>query len=139
MIVLDTNVLSELMLPSPDTAVHQWLSQQTNEHVYTTAISMAEILQGIELLPAGKRRSGLLAAAHSLFTGVLSGRVLSFDEGAAQAFAPIAVERRKRGRPISLFDAQIASIAKARNAALATRDIRDFEGCGVRLINPWQT
>ena len=138
MIVLDTNVLSEAMSPTPDPSVYQWLSQQANDELYTTAISMAEIFQGIELLPAGKRRTGLLAAAQSMFTDLFSGRILSFDEGAAQAFAPIAVDRRKRGRPISLFDAQIAAIAKARDAALATRDIRDFEGCGVRLINPWQ-
>lgn len=138
MIVLDTNVLSEIMLPSPAPAVHQWLSQQANDQVYTTAISMAEIFQGIELLPIGKRRTVLLAAAHKLFSSVLPGRVLSFDETAAHAYAPIAVERRKRGRPISLFDAQIASIAKARSATLATRDIRDFDGCGVRLIDPWQ-
>jgi len=138
MIVLDTNVLSEAMSPVSNPLVKQWLSQQANDELYTTAISMAEIFQGIELLPAGKRRTGLLAAAQSIFTDLFSGRVLSFDEGAAQAFAPIAVDRRTRGRPISLFDAQIAAIAKARGAALATRDIRDFEGCGVRLINPWQ-
>jgi predicted nucleic acid-binding protein len=138
MIVLDTNVLSEAMSLSPNPSVYRWLSQQAKDEVYTTAISMAEILQGIELLPAGKRRAGLLAAAQLMFTTLLTGRVLPFDEAAAQAFAPIAVDRRKRGKPISLFDAQIASIAKARNAALATRDTRDFEGCGVRLVDPWQ-
>jgi toxin FitB len=138
MIVLDTNVLSEVMSPSPHPSVYRWLSEQAEDEAYTTAISMAEILQGIELLPVGKRRAGLLAAAHSMFTSLLAGRVLPFDESAAQAFAPIAADRRKRGKPISLFDAQIASIAKARNAALATRDIHDFEGCGVRLENPWQ-
>jgi toxin FitB len=138
MIVLDTNVLSEAMSPTSDPSVSEWLSRQTNDELYTTAIGMAEIFQGIELLPAGKRRTGLLAAAQSIFTSLFAGRVLPFDEGAAQAFAPIAVDRRKRGRPISLFDAQIAAIAKARGAALVTRDIRDFEGCGVRLINPWQ-
>jgi predicted nucleic acid-binding protein len=138
MIVLDTNVLSEAMSPTSDPSVSEWLSRQPNDELYTTAISMAEIFQGIELLPAGKRRTGLLAAAQSIFTSLFAGRVLPFEEGAAQAFAPIAVDRRKRGRPISLFDAQIAAIAKARGAALVTRDIRDFEGCGVRLINPWQ-
>ena len=138
MIVLDTNVLSEAMSPTSDPSVSEWLSRQTNDELYTTAISMAEIFQGIELLPAGKRRTGRLPAAQSIFTSLFAGRVLPFDEGAAQAFAPIAVDRRKRGRPISLFDAQIAAIAKARGAALVTRDIRDFEGCGVRLINPWQ-
>lgn len=138
MIVLDTNVLSEIMSPSPAPAVHQWLSRQANDRIYTTAISMAEIFQGIELLSVGKRRSALLAAAHKLFSSVLPGRVLSFDETAAQAYAPIAVERRKRGKPISLFDAQIAAIAKVREATVATRNVRDFENCGVRLINPWE-
>jgi predicted nucleic acid-binding protein len=138
MIVLDTNVLSEVMAASPDPPVYQWLSQQANEQLYTTAISMAEIFQGIELLPAGKRRAGLLHAAQSMFAALFPGRVLPFDADAALSFAPIAVERRKRGRPISLFDAQIASIAKAHQATLATRDTRDFEACGLTLINPWQ-
>ena len=138
MIVLDTNVLSEIMSASTHPSVYQWTSQQPNELLYTTTISMAEIFQGIELQPAGKRRTGLLSAAESMFTVLFSGRILSFDEGAARAFAPIAIDRRKRGRPISLFDAQIAAIAKARDATLATRDTRDFEGCGLTLINPWQ-
>lgn len=138
MIVLDTNILSEIMSASTHPSVYQWTSQQPNELLYTTTISMAEIFQGIELLPVGKRRTGLLSAAESMFTALFPGRILSFDEGAARAFAPIAIDRRKRGRPISLFDAQIAAIAKARDATLATRDTRDFEGCGLTLINPWQ-
>jgi len=139
MIILDTNVLSEAMSPVPDPSVYQWLSQQANDELYTTAISMAEIFQGIELLPPGKRRTGLLAAARSVLTSLFAGRVLPFDEGAAIAFAVIAVDRRKRGRPISLFDAQIAAIAKARAAPLVTRNVPDFENCGIPLINPWQT
>jgi toxin FitB len=138
MIVLDTNVLSEVMAASPNLSVSNWYSQQANDQLYTTAISMAEIFQGIELLPAGKRRVGLLHAAQTMFTGPLAGRVLSFNEAAAPIFASIAADRRKHGRPISLFDAQSASIAKANEATLATRDTRDFEDCGVALINPWQ-
>jgi predicted nucleic acid-binding protein len=137
-IVLDTNVLSEIMSASTHPSVYQWASGQPNEQLYTTTISMAEIFQGIELLPAGKRRAGLLGAAESMFTALFQGRVLPFDEAAARAFAPIAIDRRKHGRPISLFDAQIAAIAKARDAALATRDTSDFEGCGLTLINPWR-
>jgi toxin FitB len=137
-IVLDTNVLSEIMSASPSPSVYGWASQQPNDQLYTTAITMAEIFQGIDLLPKGKRRTGLLATAESVFSNQLLGRVLPFDEGAARAFAPIAIDRRKRGRPISLFDAQIAAIAKFRNAVLATRDVCDFEGCGLRLVNPWQ-
>jgi predicted nucleic acid-binding protein len=138
MIVLDTNVLSEAMSTSPAAGVLQWLSLQANEELFTTSISMAEILQGIELLPEGKRRTGLLGAAQSMFTDLFPGRILSFDEDAARAFAPIAANRRRRGRPISLFDAQIAAIARARRATLATRDVSDFEECGVRVVNPWE-
>ena len=138
MIVLDTNVLSEIMLASPNPGVYLWASQQPNDQLYTTAISMAEIFRGIELLPTGKRRSDLLATAESVFGSSLLGRVLAFDENAARTFAFIAVDRRLRGKPISLFDAQIAAIAKVREATVATRNVRDFEGCGVPLVNPWQ-
>jgi toxin FitB len=138
MIVLDTNVLSEAMADSPAPAVYEWLVRQTPSQLFTTTISMAEILQGIELLPAGKRRAALSAAAQNMF-GLFADRILSFHEDAARAFAPIAVLRRRRGKPISLFDAQIASVAKAHDATVATRDTSDFEGCGVRLVNPWGT
>jgi predicted nucleic acid-binding protein len=136
-IVLDTNVLSELMSPSPAPAVRHWLTRQSGPQLYTTSISMAEIFQGIELLPQGKRRDGLFGAAQTMFTGLFPGRVLPFNEDAARAFAPIAVSRRMRGRPISLFDAQIAAIAQAHGATLSTQDISDFEHCDVRLVNPW--
>ena len=139
MIVLDTSILSEIMLASPNPAVYEWASQQPNHELYTTAISMAEILRGIEALPTGKRRSELLATAESVFGSLLFGRVLAFDENAARTFAFIALDRRVRGKPISLFDAQIAAIAKVREATVATRNVRDFEGCGVPVVNPWET
>jgi toxin FitB len=138
MIVLDTNVLSELMLPSPAEAVHRWLSREAPDQMFTTTVSMAEILQGIELLPVGKKRLSLSTAAHKMFA-LFPGRILSFHEEAARAFAPIAVLRRRHGRPISLFDAQIASIAKAYGATLATRDVTDFKECGIAIVNPWET
>jgi predicted nucleic acid-binding protein len=137
MIVLDSNVLSELMASSPEQRVTRWLARQSSHQLFTTSVTMAEIFQGVELLPAGKRRAGLLAAAETMFTGLFPGRVLPFHEGAARAFAPIAINRRTRGRPISLFDAQIAAIARAFGATLATRDTADFEDCGVALVNPW--
>jgi toxin FitB len=137
MIVLDTNVLSELMSPSPAEAVHHWLSREAPDQTFTTTVTMAEILQGIELLPPGKRRAALSAAAQNMF-GLFAGRILSFHEDAARAFGPISVLRRRHGRPISLFDAQIAAIARAHGATLATRNVADFEGCGLRLINPWE-
>jgi toxin FitB len=136
MIVLDTNVLSESMASSPNISVRHWLSRQAPDQLFTTSVSMAEILQGIELLPAGKRRGGLLAGAEKMFS-LFHGRILHFHEDAARAYAPIAVLRRRRGRPISLFDAQIAAIAHAHGASLATRNTADFEGCGIRLIDPW--
>lgn len=138
MIVLDTNVLSEAMSASPAPVVLQWLSSQARDQLFTTAISMAEILQGIELLPFGKRRAGLLATAQSMFAELFAGHILSFHEEAARAFAPIAVNRRRHGHPVSLFDAQIAAIAHSHGAVLATRNTADFEGCGIKLINPWQ-
>lgn len=137
MIILDTNVISEAMSSSPDGNVSRWLSAQVAVEVFTTSISLAEILYGIELLPAGKRRSSLLVSAELMFARLFSGRVLVFDEPSARAFPSIAVDRRLRGRPITLFDAQIAAIAKANGATLATRNTADFEGCGIRLVNPW--
>jgi len=137
MIVLDSNVISEAMSTSPNRAVAHWISNQPGAILFTTTVSVAEILYGIELLPAGKRRSALLSSAEAVFTRLFAGRVLVFDETAARAFPALAVERRLRGRPITLFDAQIAAIARANGATLATRNTADFEGCGIRLVNPW--
>jgi len=137
MIILDTNVISEAMSSSPNPRMSRWLVDQPTTLLFTTTITLAEILYGIELLPAGKRRSGLLLTAESMFPKLFAERVLPFDEAAARAFAPIAVRRRSTGRPITLFDAQIAAIAKANRAAIATRNTTDFEHCGVRVMNPW--
>ena len=137
MIVLDTNVVSELMRSSPSAEVIEWLAQQTPAEVRTTAVSRAEILYGIELLPAGRRRSGISDAAESVFR-VLPGPILPFDADAAEHFARIAASRRKTGRPIEIMDAQIAAIALSRGASLATRDAADFAHCGVRILNPWR-
>jgi toxin FitB len=135
MIVLDTNVVSEAMSTSPNRAVAHWISSQSGAILFTTTVSAAEILYGIELLPAGKRRSALLASAEAVFARLFIARVLAFDEPAARVFPSIA--RRLRGRPITLFDAQIAAIVRVHDATLATRNISDFEGCGIRVVNPW--
>jgi hypothetical protein len=137
MIVLDTNVISEAMSSSPNPTVTRWLSDHPSSLLFTTTISLAEILYGIELLPHGKRRSGLLLVTENMFPKLFAERVLPFDEAAARVFAPIAVHRRSTGRPMTLFDAQIAAIAKANGAALATRNTADFEQCGVGVVNPW--
>ena len=138
MLILDTNVISETMQPTPSTRVLDWWSQQHSAELYTSTVTVAEILYGIELLPQGKRRVTLLAGADRMFGTVFAGHILSFDEEAARAFAEIAAGRRRQGRPIAEFDAQIAAIARSHGATLATRNTADFEGCGVRLTNPWQ-
>ncbi len=138
MIVLDTNVISELMRANPDTAVFNWVASQPRAALYTTHINEAEILYGIHALPAGRRRDALLMAATAIFGDEFAGRVLSFNGPAARRYAEIVNSRRANGRPIETFDALIAAIASAANAALATRDIGGFDNCGLTLINPWQ-
>ena len=135
--ILDTNVVSEPMLALPSAVVQTWWSQQQPGTLFITAVTVAEVLYGIELLPHGKRRAALLAGAELMFGKVLAGRILPFDEDAARAFAAIAASRRAQGRPITDLDAQIAAIARSRGATLATRNTADFEGCGIRLVNPW--
>ena len=137
MIILDTNVVSEMMRAMPQSAVLGWFATQSAEDVHVTAITMAEVLFGIELLPTGKRRKDIRAGADRTF-GVFAGHILAFDERAAHAFSLISSSRRKQGRPMSEFDAQIAAIARVYGATLATRHITDFEGCGLRLVNPWE-
>jgi toxin FitB len=138
MIILDTNVLSETMQPQPSPRVLTWWEQQESAELFITAVTVAEVLYGIELLRHGKRRAALLAGADRMFGKVFVGRILSFDESAAREFAEIAAGRRFLGRPIAEFDAQIAAIASAHRAILATRNIADFDGCGLRLVNPWR-
>jgi toxin FitB len=136
-IILDTNVVSELMKEAPAAPVVRWVAFQAAASLYTTSITEAEILHGVLLLPAGRRRNRLQAAAEAMFGEDFGGRVLSFGSDAARAYAPIAADRRRGGRPISHFDAQIAAIGRSVRAAIATRNTSDFEGCGVKLINPW--
>lgn len=137
MIVLDTNVVSEAMQPSPGAGVLRWLSEGRGQFFVTT-ITVAEILYGIELLPKGKRRQQLLAEAEAMFREDFEERILAFDEEAARAFPEIAAGRRRQDRPIAEFDAQIAAIARSHGAMVATRNTADFEDCGVRLVNPWE-
>jgi hypothetical protein len=139
MIILDTNVLSELMKPAPGAAVTAWIGTQPASSLYTTRITQAEILHGILLLPAGRRRTGLEAAATAMFSEDFGGRILGFGADAAPVYARLASARRRAGRPISHFDAQIAAIAHSTGAALATRNLADFADCGVTLIDPWRS
>ena len=137
MIVLDTNVVSELMLPSPAARVVEWVSGQAALTLYFTTISEAELRYGVEILPTGRRRESLLAEIEGMLREDFRGRSLPFDRGAALAYASIAAERRSAGHPINHADCQIAAIAHSVGAAVATRDQDDFEGCGVDVINPW--
>ncbi len=139
MIVLDTNVLSELMRPAPSERVVRWVAAQPATSLYTTSVTQAEILHGIMLLPSGRRRIALESAAEAMFSEDFGGRVLPFGSEAAQPYARIAAERRRAGRPISHFDAQIAAIARSAGAAIATRNVADYDACGVQVINPWET
>lgn len=137
MILLDTNVISELMKDAPNPSVLDFVNAAPAMALFTPAITQAEILYGVALLPNGNRRDALLAAARSALDSHFRGRVLPFDTGAAEAFAAIAAGRRVGGRPITQADAQIATIAKSRGATLATRNVADFDGCGVSIANPW--
>jgi predicted nucleic acid-binding protein len=138
MIILDTNVLSELMKHKKSEVVRSWAAQQPVMSLFTTTITQAEILYGIAILPHGKRRDELTKAANRMFAEDFSRRVLPFDEAAAVAFANIAAQRRANGMAISEADAQIAAICYTRQATIATRNVSDFEGCGISIINPWE-
>lgn len=137
MIILDTNVLSELMRSKPFPQVIAWVAKQSATELFTTSITEAEIFYGIELLPKSKRPEGLLAAAEAMFAEDFAGRIFSFDSDAARVFSKIAAHRRTLGRPISHADAQIAAIAQVRGAKLATRNAADFENCNVIVVDPW--
>jgi predicted nucleic acid-binding protein len=137
MIVLDTNVLSEVLRANPEPRVVEWLNDQPRTSVFTTTITRGEILYGIRVMPAGKRRDGLWDAATKIFDLDFDGQVLSFDSAAADEFAEISAARRAVGRPIAQFDAQIAGITRSRGAQLATRNVTDFQKCGFEVINPW--
>jgi predicted nucleic acid-binding protein len=138
MIILDTNVVSELLRPAPSPAVEAWLAAQDGATVFFTAIGEAELRLGAAILPTGRRRTSLAEAIDAVLEEDFRGRILPFDTTAAQAYAAIAATRRAAGRPISQFDCQIAAIARIRQAVLATRNTVDYEECGIEVINPWQ-
>ena len=138
MIVLDTNVVSELMRPLPTPAVEAWVADRPAATLFLSAVSEAELLYGIAIMPAGQRRDGLETDVDAMLREVFAGRVLPFDSDAARAYAGIAASCRAAGRPVSQFDAQIAAIARSRGMAVATRNIRHFEGMAVDIIDPWK-
>ena len=137
MVVLDTNVLSEAMRASPDPTVAAWLTGQDPSDLFTTSISEAEIFLGIAVLPDGRRKKDLQEAAERVFA-LFASRTLPFDSFAARSFSRIVAMRRMAGRPINDFDAQIAAIAQSRGMAVATRNVADFRGIEIGLIDPWR-
>ncbi len=138
--LLDTNVLSEFMRPQPAERVTAWLDRLPTEQAWICAISRAEIMLGLALMPPGKRQATLALAAHAMFEEDFVRRCLPFDERAALHYAAIVARRTHRGHPISTEDAQIAAIALANNLTLATRNVSDFEDIdGLHIVNPWLT
>jgi toxin FitB len=137
-IVVDTNVTSELMKPAPAPAIVAWVHAGNAADLYTTSITLAEIAYGIERLPGGRRKAQLKAAAEEVFSAFAS-QVLAFDAPAALEYATIVRGRELAGTPIDGFDAQIASICRAHDATLATRNVKDFDNTGIDVTDPWRT
>jgi predicted nucleic acid-binding protein len=137
MIILDTNVLSTLMRAAPDPPVVAWLDRQPAESVWITSITVFEVRLGLALLPRGHRRLALEGAFESLLEEDLENRVLDFDLAAASSAAALAAERQRAGRPVDFRDTQIAGIAVARRATLATRNARHFAGLKIPVVDPW--
>ena len=136
MIVLDTNVTSELMKPAPSADVVRWVREQSTADLYTTSITLAEIGYGIQRLTDGRRKDLLRAAADEVFSA-FADHVLAFDAAAATRYGQIVSHRDSMGTPIDGFDAQLASICQAHDAALATRNVKDFEETGIAVVDPW--
>ncbi len=137
MIILDTNVVSELMREAPAQAVLKWVEQQKQTELALTSIAIAEIQRGILRLAKGKRRNKLERNFRGFAETAFSGRVFAFDEDAAYIYGDIATEREKAGFNTDAIDLMIAAIAKSHNAAIATRNVKDFKDCGINIINPW--
>ncbi len=136
MFILDTNVVSEVLKANVSPRVERWLQSQQSELVWTTTIVEAELLSGVALLPDGKRKMDLVEKIASVIE-IFGPRVLPFDRLAAACYGEIIAARKTAGRPIQTLDAQIAAIAKSRNAVIVTRNTTDFEFINARLINPW--
>lgn len=137
MLILDTNVISEILRQEPNPTLVSWFESQPRLQLFTTAVTQAEILYGITSLPKGNRRQKLLEVAQLVFEEDLDNRILPFGGDAASHYAEIAAARRGSGRPISQFDAIIAAIARLHGAGVVTRNTSDFDDCGIDVINPW--
>ena len=137
MIIVDTNVISELMRSSPKPEVISWIDKQDATLLFVTTITIAEIIYGIKVLPEGNRRRALEDSFNRALDAAFKHRILSFDESAAHLYGDVMGKRKLSGKPLSIPDGQIASIALAHNFSVATRNIKDFEGGGLNLLNPF--
>jgi len=137
MLVLDTNILSEMMRPEPERKIADWIVRQPSDELFTAAVCQAEILTSLAVVPNGRRRAELEEAAHAMFADDFAGRVLPFDTEAAAAYAKAFAARRQAGRPSGTSDLMLAAIARVRGASVVTRNVADFEGVGVAIVNPW--
>jgi len=135
-IILDTNVVSELMRSEPASQVANWIRDRDRRELCTTVITLAEIRYGIARLPDGRRKQVLLAAAGDIFS-TFEDQILRVDTAAAEQYAVVASTRERAGKPIASMDALIAAVCRSRNAALATRNVADFDGTGIEIIDPW--
>ncbi|PSO51039.1 MAG: VapC toxin family PIN domain ribonuclease [Cyanobacteria bacterium SW_9_44_58] len=138
MIILDTNVISEVMRPQPNFQVISWLREYPVEELAITAVSIAEISYGLKRLPEGRRRNSLQWRFQMFIAQGFKDRIFPFDEKAAEVYADIVVNRQQQGKPIEVMDAMIVAIALIKTANLATRNVSDFQNCGLELINPWE-
>jgi hypothetical protein len=139
MFLLDTNVLSELMRLRPDPIAFAWVRSVPRDQFWTCSVVVAELVSGVESMPAGKRKEALRGALEAMISADLARQILPFDLPEARRFGQIVSHRRRFGRPIGELDAQIAAIASVHGATLATRNTRHFEHCGIELVNPWET
>ena len=137
MLMLDTNMLSEIMRPKPEQKVADWIVCQSSDELFTAAVCQAEILSGLATMPISRRRADLEEAARAMFAEDFDGRILPFDSEAAAAYAEMFAARRKAGRPSGTIDLMLAAIARVRGGSVVTRNVADFEGVGVALVNPW--
>jgi len=137
MILLDTNVISATMRPSPEKSVIAWLDRQPRTSVWTTSVTVLEIRFGLQMMPSGRKRTLLISLFERLLTELIEHRVVPFDTAAAQHAADLMVIRQKAGRPVELRDTMIAGIALASRATLATRNVKHFADLAIPLVNPW--
>ncbi len=137
MLVVDTNVLSELMRPTPDAAIASWVAKHATSTLHLTAVSEAELRFGLAIMPPGRRRDGLAEGLERMLRTGFANRILPFDSAAASAYAEIAAALRALGRPMPEADCQIAAIVRSRGMAVVTRNVRDFADAGIDVINPW--